>query len=163
MIPTLAMGGAERVVAVLSGALARQGQDVWVLKYFEKDNEYPVDEGVKVKYLLEGGEVSYRQTGVIRRIRLLRERIREIKPDFVLPFLFQVAQAVFFATIGLKTNVFQSIRISPSVAPASKTKRFFRDFLKVFFQAKKSAFTGYSSQTSRWKARTSLPCSSSSG
>ncbi len=128
VIPTLAMGGAERVVAVLSSALARAGQDVYVLKYFGKDNEYPVGGGVKVLNLSGGKEEAYKQINVIKRVWLLRKMIKRVKPDFVLPFLFPVAQAVFFASVGIKTNVFQSIRISPSIAPSSKFQRFLRDY-----------------------------------
>lgn len=129
VIPTLAMGGAERVVAVLSSALSRAGQDVYVLKYFEKDNEYPVDDEVTVMNLSGGKENTYKQINVIERVWILRKLIKQVKPDFVLPFLFPVAQAVFFASVGIKTNVFQSIRISPSIAPSSKLQRFLRDYL----------------------------------
>lgn len=129
VIPTLSMGGAERVVAVLSSALVRCGEEVCVLKYYEKENEYPVGDGVKVMNLSGEGEKAYKQISVMKRIRLLRQTIKQIKPDYVLPFLFPVAQAVFFATAGINTNVFQSIRISPAVAPSSKVQRFFRDRL----------------------------------
>ncbi len=128
VIPTLVMGGAERVVAVLSSALARAGQDIYVLKYYEKDNEYTIDDTVKVIYLSEGEE-KYKQTNIVKRVWILRKRIKEVNPDYVLPFLFPVAQAVFLASVGIKSNVFQSIRISPSIAPSSKLKRFLRDYL----------------------------------
>lgn len=129
VIPTLANGGAERVVAVLSSALAHFGQKVSIIKYFDEENEYPVDASVQVLTLCKGGATAYKDVSYFKKVSLLRNSIKSVRPDFIFPFMFSVAQTVYFASLGLKTQVFQSIRINPAIGPASKRQRFLRDRL----------------------------------
>ena len=128
VIPTLYVGGAERQVSVLSNTLSKLGQDVCVLKYYPMADEYPISEKVRVRSFVKGPE-EYRKSGLIKRILFIRKVIKEEKPDFVLPFLYQVALAVDIASVGLKVNVFQSIRNDPTKIPVSDRERKVRDRL----------------------------------
>lgn len=129
VIPTLANGGAERVVSVLSGALFRNGCSVSVVKYYECPEEYLVDSGVRVLNLSGGGREDYLQMSYWKKITLLRRAIKREKPDYVIPFLYPVSRAVVIASCGLPVNVLQTIRIDPSSAPSSRLHRRIRDFL----------------------------------
>ena len=49
--PQLTGGGAERVVSVLASKLAELGNDVSIIIYDRRDNEYPTSGLVKKYYL----------------------------------------------------------------------------------------------------------------
>lgn len=129
VIPTLATGGAERVIAVLSQELCKCGQDVYVVKYYETDGEYNIGDRVKVVNLSGGNRSKYEKMNYLNKTQRLRTTIKAIMPDYVIPFMFSVARCVDIATIGLHVNVLQSIRINPSLGPASRIQRMQRDHL----------------------------------
>lgn len=129
VIPTLSMGGAERIVSVLGNALYSNGRDVTVIKYYSCPDEYDTVPGVKIINLSGGSRNAYDGMSYFQKIRRLRSAIVSEKPDFIVPFLFQVARDVYLATQGLAVLVLQSIRIDPASGPASTYKRKFRDWL----------------------------------
>ncbi len=126
---TLSQGGAERVITVLSSALTKGGADVTVIKYFNTENEYEIDEKVKVINLLSSDTSTYRKKDKLIVINRLRKEIKKIKPDCIIPFTLPVAELTQIAVVGLNVNVFQSIRINPKVMPANRWKRIIRDWL----------------------------------
>lgn len=129
VIPTLSNGGAERVVSVLSSALVRCDREVWIVKHYEKDDEYPVDPRVQVINLSGGTQADYGRIGFWGKVWRLRKTIRRCKPDVVIPFLFSVALYTSFAAKGLGVETIQSIRIDPASGPKSERKRKIRDRL----------------------------------
>ena len=129
VIPTLSNGGAERVVSVLSTALSECKRDVIIVKYYEEQAEYLLGEKVKVYNLSGADRESYLLLGKIELIKRLRNIIKQEKPDFVIPFMYSVAQLTAISTWGLSVNVVQSMRINPAVAPVSRIKRVLRDGL----------------------------------
>ena len=131
--PTLSKGGAERVVSILSSSLANLGQDVCILKYHNEPNEYPVDEKVKIiTFAKDAGE--YLKKSPVSRVLFIRKTIKKEHPDFVIPFLYQVALAVDMATKFMRVNVFQTIRNNPALDLAKKKDRQHRD--KLVYKAK---------------------------
>ena len=141
VIPTLSMGGAERVVSVLSSELARLGQDVVIIKYYNMDEEYPVNEKVKIISFVDTRK-DYKKTSSLKKIGFVRKTIKEEKPDFVLPFLLKVEECVYFATRGMNANVFPSIRSNPNKL-SKKTKIYMR---KKFVRNSKCTFVQNQSQ-----------------
>lgn len=129
VIPTLSNGGAERVVSVLASALYKQGQEVCIVKYYATENEYPVVKGVKIINLSGGIIDDYDKIGYLKKVKKLRNIIKKELPDFIFPFLFQVALCTAFATLFVHTNVIQSIRINPFLGPKLKILRGIRNFL----------------------------------
>ena len=124
VIPTLAYGGAERVVSVLSSALADQYQEVGILKYYSLENEYFIENNnVEVFELTQNGRAGYEKLSYIQKIIRARQIIKDYKPDYVIPFMFSVALCTALATIGIDTIVAQSIRINPALGPSSKILR----------------------------------------
>lgn len=129
VVPTLANGGAERVVSVISSALTQCGAEATVAKYFETQGEYAVHENVRVINLSGGDQAAYARLGKLGLLRALRSAVKAEKPDYVIPFLFQVAQLTDLAVMGLPVTVIQSIRINPAVGPVHKWARILRDRL----------------------------------
>ena len=137
VIPSLSKGGAEKVVCVLSSAIAREGEEMVVVKYYDTKDEYLISDKVKV-INLSGGDVSaYNKISGAKRIGLLRKIIKEEKPDFIVPFLFLVALCTELATVGIKTNVYKTVRIDPATGPAVKWQRVMRD---LFVKTSKCTF-----------------------
>lgn len=129
VIPTLTTGGAERVVSVLATALAKCDQNVIIAKYYGADNEYRTGDNVTQINIFGNNRSSYENLSYLQKIRKLRETIKTNKPDYVIPFMFQVAQGTDLAVKGLKTKVFQSMRIDPATSPKSRVQRILRDHL----------------------------------
>ena len=126
---TLSNGGAERVISILASSIAKLGHETYIVKYYEVDNEYPVDRGVKIINLSGGDLGDYQKINYLEKVKRLRKIIKDCKPDFVMPFLFHVALCTDLAAKGLKTTVIQSIRINPALGPGSKVLRKIRDHL----------------------------------
>ena len=128
VIPTLYMGGAERQVSVLANSLANLGQGVCILKYIASEEEFPVNEKVKViSFLYNRSE--YHKASRLKRVLFIRQVIKEENPDFVIPFLYEVALAVELATIGMNVNVFHWILNNPRVSPPKKRERCIMDWM----------------------------------
>lgn len=126
---TLSNGGAERVISILASSIAELGYEAYIVKYYSVDNEYPVNDKVKIINLSKGGFTDYQKINYIEKVKRLRKILKETAPDFVLPFLFQVALCTDLASKGLQTTVIQSIRINPASGPSSKLLRNVRDHL----------------------------------
>lgn len=129
VIPTLSNGGAERVIAVISKALSELGESVIIVKYYSTDNEYSTGESAKVINISGGVRADYERINYLEKVKRVRSAIKKEKPDYVIPFLYSVAQCVDFATVGLNVEVVQSIRINPALGPASRIERKLRDHL----------------------------------
>lgn len=129
VIPSFSFGGAERVVTVLASQLACKGYDISVIKYFDVPNEYPISSKVKVFCVASGPQAIYDQLSLVKKRRRIRGILREIRPDYVVPFLPHVALHTFLAGQFLGFRTIQTIRVAPGVAPASRWLRMLRDFL----------------------------------
>ena len=129
VIPTLSNGGAERVISVLSSAITRNNHEAWIVKYYTTENEYPTDKSVHVENLSGGHLSDYAKISYFEKIKRLRRIIEDVKPDYVLPFMFQVALCTTIAAWNTGTSVIQSIRINPAMGPRAKWKRIIRDHL----------------------------------
>lgn len=129
VIPTLTIGGAERVVSVLANAIAKCGQSVSIAKYYSAENEYPAGNLVTQINMFGEGRDTYETMSYCKKVVKLRKTIKNYQPDYVIPFMFQVAQCADLAVTGLNTTVCQSMRIDPATSPKSRIQRFLRDRL----------------------------------
>jgi len=126
---TLADGGAERAVSILASSIAELGHKVCVIKYYETNDEYSVSDKVEVINLSGGCQEDYKKITYLKKVREIRRFIKTNKPDYIIPFLFQVALCASIAASWLKTTVIQTIRINPALGPSSKSMRKLRDIL----------------------------------
>ena len=127
VVPSLADGGAERVVSVLSSELAKKIDKVSILIYWDTDFNYHVNDKVNIINLSGGNKKAYAKMSIASRLKKMRLVIKEEKPDVIIPFLPHVCLHVGIATLGLDCTVIQTVRNNPKSSPNSKIRRFIRD------------------------------------
>lgn len=127
VVPSLADGGAERVVSVLSSELAKKIDKVSILIYWDTDFNYQVNDKVNIINLSGGNKKAYAKMSIASRLKKMRLVIKEEKPDVIIPFLPHVCLHVGIATLGLDCTVIQTVRNNPKSSPNSKIRRFIRD------------------------------------
>lgn len=130
VIPFLSSGGAERVVSIWASELAKLGSDVHVLVFYRVNNEYPLDEKVNI-HTMKDNKYEYDELTRFSKIIELRKAFREIKPDFVLPFIFYVGLMTTLASTGLPLKIVETIRIDPRYSPQKTFVRWLRN-ISVF-------------------------------
>lgn len=109
-------GGAERVLADVSGGLAQKGHDVSVVTFDRPDAcpFYALD--TKVSYRpLNIGHIHERASlaETIARMKALRKTVKETKPDIAVPFMHSSFILTAFALIGTGIPVIASEHIVP--------------------------------------------------
>jgi glycosyltransferase involved in cell wall biosynthesis len=111
----LERGGAERVVANLSGQFAEHGYEVYIATEWQGEDEYKIDDRVKRVHvgLTKSQEKKNRISKFICRITNLRKFLKQTKPDIVVAFAKKANYRALTATIGTELPVVISIRINP--------------------------------------------------
>lgn len=111
----LERGGAERVVANLSGQFAAHDYEVYIATEWQGEDEYKTDSRVRRVHV----GLDDRQEGHNRIIKFadrvfnLRRFLKKIKPDVVIAFARKANYRALTATIGMKLPVVISVRINP--------------------------------------------------
>lgn len=111
----LERGGAERVVANLSGQFASHGYEVYIATEWQGEDEYEIDSRIARVHvgLTKKQERDGRIKKLIDRIVNLRKFIKEVKPDIIIAFARKANYRSLTATIGTKIPVIISVRINP--------------------------------------------------
>lgn len=111
----LERGGAERVVANLSGQFVQNGYQVWIATEWQGEDEYEIDPRIRRVHvgLSKKQEIHGRIGKFVDRIWNLRRFIQKIEPDIVIAFARRANYRALTATIGMKTPVLISVRINP--------------------------------------------------
>lgn len=120
MLSSQGGGGAERVVSHLAAAWVEEGREVHLLLTHAggRQESYPLPLEVAIHPLAP--EVHGRSPlQQLRRLRLLRRHIRDLRPDVVLAFLTNVNVAAVLGTRGLGIPVVVSERIYPPLFPVA--------------------------------------------
>jgi glycosyltransferase involved in cell wall biosynthesis len=119
VIPTLAAGGAERVLRDLAGAWSARGWEIHLVTTHDEGGEtfYPLAAGVRRRPVLLGGGVGHHRGPWVqgRIIGGIRRRLRETRPDAVISFLSFANILVLLASRGLGVPVVVSERLDPRV------------------------------------------------
>lgn len=129
VIPSLSKGGAERVVTVLANELVNQGHEAVIVYYFSTENEYYIHKDVKLINLSGGNQENYFKIGYLKKLKALRNIIKNENPDYVIPFLSHVCAHTVCALFGLKFKIIQTVRNNPAALPEGQKARKLRDFL----------------------------------
>ena len=111
-IGSLYGGGAERVVSVWSSGLAKKGYKVSVLVYSQMENEYQIDNDVEV-HTIANSQKECNDMSILTRVRMFREKLKEIKPDVVISFLPIIQIYIRLAGIGLHIPRIETVRNNP--------------------------------------------------
>ena len=123
-ITTLFGGGAERVVSVWANQLSHHGYDVSILLYGRSEGEYPVDNSVKIHTVADTYE-DYQKLSYFERLKKMRKIVKKIKPDIMINFLPRMQIWMMLATLGMKLNRVETVRVSPwEICKNNKYERF---------------------------------------
>lgn len=111
----LERGGAERVVANLSGQFAAHGYEVAIATEWQGEDEYEIDTRVRRVHvgLSSRQEKHNRIRKFLDRIFNLRRFLKKADPDIVIAFARKANYRALTATIGMKLPVLISVRINP--------------------------------------------------
>lgn len=132
-IPSLGTGGAERVISVLSNEFTERGYDVSVLMICYENNQYHLDERVKIVSInCDKDNALPIMKRYPLRLKKIRNAIKQISPDVVISFMSETNIDVCFALWNSKIPIIVSERNDPKIDPASRAKKILRKiaFLK---------------------------------
>ena len=124
---TLADGGAERVVSILCSSLIKIGCQVDLLLYERKENEYPIDPEVRISVLPSKRDSETWMHYQIFRLGFIRNIIKYLNPDYILPFLSE--DHVYVASLGLKNIFVYPVRNNPAMDEKLFRKTVFRKII----------------------------------
>lgn len=117
VIPTMIVGGSQRVVAGLSAYLAEQGIEVYIVSLDSASSFYPIHPRVKIIFnqnsFSSHGKL-FRAFRFFWRVRWVGKNLREISPDIVLSFLKGANSPAIFATRLSRFPVVISERNDPA-------------------------------------------------
>lgn len=115
---SLTGGGAERVVSVLSSALAEKGYEVGVLLFQTSKAEYALSDRVK-RFQMDAE--TYVSKG--KRLRFIRKVLKQTRPDYLIPFVFEPMLYCYIANLGLPTKYIATVRNYPKLYPSESWRR----------------------------------------
>jgi len=104
-------GGAERVLAAVTSALAQRGYSIYLLTFDEPGLQsfYKLDPGIQILNI-GIGNVKRPATLIesVNRIRAIRSIVKKIKPDCVIGFMNSIYTPLSFALLGLNIPIIAS-------------------------------------------------------
>jgi GalNAc-alpha-(1->4)-GalNAc-alpha-(1->3)-diNAcBac-PP-undecaprenol alpha-1,4-N-acetyl-D-galactosaminyltransferase len=110
IIPSVGVGGAERVVSILANYLVSIDYDVTII-CLVKNIAYSIDEKINIVFPEFN---TYRNIdGLFGVIKYYRKIIKKIKPDVVLSFLEFYNEITMLALLGIKKKIFLFDRNNP--------------------------------------------------
>ena len=106
---TLTSGGSERVISLIANDLAAKGYDVEIICLQEPIVFYSLHKKVKIRFAEnEAGKF------IVAKMRWLRRRVIEEKPDVVIAFMILVYLTTLFSLVGLNVPIITSERNDPA-------------------------------------------------
>lgn len=111
-IGSLHGGGAERVVSVWASALAEKGYSVSVIVYARVEDEYPINNKVKV-FPITASPEECDSLPIMKRLILFRKTLKKLRPHVIISFLPIIQVYMRIASIGLGISRIETIRLSP--------------------------------------------------
>lgn len=139
VVGLLLQGGAERVVANLSSAMANQGKNVVILSYYDKDPAYDLHPRVRLIRV----QRETRSKNIIKNIIFMRRYFRK-RQGVIFSFIAVFNIVSIIAHMGLKSKLIVADRNDPNCIPESLLIRITRNYLYRFadlivVQTKKNA------------------------
>ena len=119
---TLTSGGSERVMSLLANRFVADGYEVEIINLNQHIVFYSIDNRITLRFVED--EVG---ASVFKKLKWLRQYIKQSNPDIVIPFMEAVYCFTILALIGIKIPVLSSERIDPRKSP------FIRNILRRIF------------------------------
>jgi glycosyltransferase involved in cell wall biosynthesis len=129
VIPSLGMGGAERVLTTLSNAWVAKGWDVEVVTFCTEPPSFKLDSRIRIQSVPQRTKSAFFLGGAVRgfrMIRRLRRLIFKIRPDVVVSFLPEANILTLLSLIGRDFPVVISERSMPALNLPSVKGRIYR-------------------------------------
>jgi GalNAc-alpha-(1->4)-GalNAc-alpha-(1->3)-diNAcBac-PP-undecaprenol alpha-1,4-N-acetyl-D-galactosaminyltransferase len=131
VISDMGMGGAQRVTSLLAAALVQQSYHVHIVTMddYKEASFFALPPSLPVHPLAATGKSNNIFSTIyfnIRRIKLLRSVLKNIKPDCVISFQTETNCTCLLAGIGTKIPVVISERSDPYIHPHSRIWRIMR-------------------------------------
>lgn len=143
-ITTLTGGGAERVVSVWANFLAQQGFDSRIMLCGRTENEYPVDDNVKI-LTVSNTYGDYEKLSAFKKFKKKRAILKSEDADYIISFLSQNRIWTYLCAFGLRAKRIETVRNSPwhtdmpSGLLGRLTKHIFRKSYRVILQSSDQA------------------------
>lgn len=110
---SMAKGGAERVISILSDYYAKKGWKVKILMLIKKNVEYELNSNVD---LLDFSRSKRGKFDTVRLVKEVKKYVKKNTPDAVVAFMGPIAIITWLACKGLHSRLIVSERIDPSMA-----------------------------------------------
>lgn len=114
-INSLGKGGAERVLTVLAGYFAKEGNDVVIATLWRAENEYEIADGIRRINLGDAREKKGRIALAVSRFTDLRGIIKKEDPDIVISFCKKANFRSSLGMLGMRTPLLISVRNDPQI------------------------------------------------
>lgn len=111
-VPTLADGGAERIVSVWANELRAKGYDVSIVLFHRSDREYDVRPDIPM-YSLTKEKSEYQSMNPLKKYFGLRSILKQIDADYIISFLPRLQAWVMLTSWGLKAKRIETLRDNP--------------------------------------------------
>ncbi len=146
VVSAMNMGGAQRVVSILSDHWAKNRYVVTLISTFTEKTKshFQINKNVTLKYLTDSPIFSKKNPlNLLWKLICLRREIKSQNPDVVISFLARVNLATALSTIGMKTSLIMCERTWPPFASLNNKflwiyKVLFKRANKIIVQTQKS-------------------------
>lgn len=122
VIPSMAGGGAERVISVLANEFVKRGNEVSIVMFAGNACVYSMEE--KVKLVQTGEKTGKSFAKRISRIRKMRKYFKENQDAVIIAFGPDAAFFTFLAGLWLKMHMVMSERNNPEAYSRKKLRNF---------------------------------------
>ena len=128
-IPTVSVGGAERVVSILANHLVNEGYKISIVLLYDRVS-FELDD--KINIVKPPFELQRNFKHLIGIVKYYRRTIKELNPDVIFSFLEFYNEIVMLSLIGIEKRIFLFDRNTPYL----KEQNGFQKVLKKYFYPK---------------------------
>lgn len=129
LIPSLALGGMERVMSLLLGEFSKKNIELHLILYGkDKSIEYPLPENVTIHQPSFSYSKNTRLLFTLKTMLFIRKEVKKLKPSTILSFGEYWNNLVLLSLSGLKYPIYISDRSQPKKNLGSLQNKL-RDFL----------------------------------
>lgn len=126
VIPSLGIGGAERVVSIFANYLSAKNYKISVI-CLKRDIFYKVNK--KIDLYFPSFELNRRIITLFKVVCYNRKTIKETKPDVIMSFLEFYNEITMLSLLGVKKNIYLFDRSNPYLGEQNSFQRILRMFL----------------------------------
>ncbi len=88
VIGSLVGGGSERVLTTVASFLAELGDfNISILTYYKEEKEYYISPKINRINISNGDRKKYNELSPLKKLKIIRKKIKEIDPDYIVCFL----------------------------------------------------------------------------